>query len=103
VQGVPKTEALVKNLGYSKTVNYIRKDNDLAIRIDYWDRKGQELKHFHAAEVKRIQGIWTATRMVMENVQTGHRTEMVFSDQHYNSGLSDRKFSERMLKRGYRP
>lgn len=102
VQGVPKSADLVKNLGYSKTVNYIRKDIDLAIRIDYWDRKGQELKHFHATEVQQIQGIWTATAMVMENVQTGHRTEMKFSDQQYNSSLSDRSFSKRMLKRGYR-
>ncbi|MFQ5345018.1 MAG: outer membrane lipoprotein-sorting protein, partial [Mariprofundus sp.] len=102
VQGVPKTDELKKNLGYSKTVNYIRKDIDMAIRIDYWDRKGQELKHFHATEVQQIQGIWTATKMEMENAQTGHKTEMVFSDQQYNTGLSDRKFSERMLKRGYR-
>ncbi len=102
VQGVPKTDELKKDLGYSKTVNFIRKDIDLAIRIDYWDRKGQELKHFHATEVKQIQGVWTATRVVMENIQTGHKTEIVFSDQHYNSGLSDRKFTERMLKRGYR-
>jgi len=102
VQGVPKTDDLKKNLGYSKTVNYIRKDIDLAIRIDYWDRKGQELKHFHASEVKQIQGIWTATKMLMENTRTGHKTEMVFSDQQYNAGLSNRKFSERMLKRGYR-
>jgi len=102
VQGVPKTDDLKKNLGYSKTVNYIRKDIDLAIRIDYWDRKDQELKHFNTLEIKQIQGIWTATRMVMKNSQTGHKTEMAFSDQQYNTGLSDRKFSERMLKRGYR-
>jgi outer membrane lipoprotein-sorting protein len=102
VQGVPKTDDLKKNLGYSKTVNYIRKDINLAIRIDYWDRKGQALKQFRATQVQQIQGIWTATKMVMENSQTGHKTEMVFSEQQYNTGLSDRKFSERMLKRGYR-
>jgi len=27
---------------------------------------------------------------------------LIFSDQRYNSGLSDRQFTERMLKRGYR-
>jgi len=102
VQGVPKTDDLKKNLGYSKTVNYIRKDINLAIRINYWDRKGQKLKHFNATDVKQIQGVWTATKMVMENTQTGHRTEMLFSDQKYNTGLSNRAFSERMLKRGYR-
>jgi hypothetical protein len=102
VQGVPQTDELKKNLGYAKTVHYIRKDIDLAIRIDYWDRTGRELKHFHADDVRRIQGIWTATAVTMENVQTGHRTEMRFSELKYNTGLSNRLFSERMLKRGYR-
>lgn len=102
VQGVPKTDALKKNLGYSKTLNYVRKDIDMAIRIDYWDRKGQELKHFTITGLEQIDGIWTATAMLMENIQTRHKTEMQFSEHRYNSGLSDRTFSERMLKRGYR-
>jgi len=102
VEGEPKTDALKKDLGYSKTVNYIRKDIDLAVRIDYYDRKGQELKHFRVTEVKQVQGIWTATKMTMNNVQSGHYTDMEFSDLRYNTGLSDRIFSERMLKRGYR-
>ncbi len=102
VEGEPKNDELKKNLGYSKTLGYVRKDVDMTIRTDYWDRKGQELKHFNIAELKQIDGIWTATKMTMENIQTGHRTEMEFSEQKYNSGLSDRTFSERMLKRGYR-
>ncbi|MFQ5354934.1 MAG: outer membrane lipoprotein-sorting protein [Mariprofundaceae bacterium] len=102
VQGVPKTDGLKKNLGYSKTMNYIRKDIAMTIRADYWDRKGQELKHFRIIEIKQIDNIWTATSMRMDNIQTGHRTEMLFSGHKYNTGLSDRSFSERMLKRGYR-
>ena len=102
IQGEPKTEALKKDLGYSKTVSYVRKDTDMAVRIDYWDRKGQELKHFRVLEMKQVQGIWTALKMEMRNVQTGHRTEMEFSEHQYNTGLSDNSFSERMLKRGYR-
>ena len=102
VEGEPKTDALKKNLGYSKTRGLIRKDINMTIRTDYWDRKGQELKHFSIIELVQIDGIWTGTKMVMENIQTKHRTEMMFSDHKYNSGLSDRSFSERMLKRGYR-
>ncbi|MDX8390139.1 MAG: outer membrane lipoprotein-sorting protein [Mariprofundaceae bacterium] len=102
VEGIPKSDALKKNLGYNKTVSFIRKDIDMAIRVDYWDRKGQELKHFYVSSVENIDGIWAATAMEMHNVQTQHRTKMRFSDQKYNSGISGRLFSERMLKRGYR-
>jgi hypothetical protein len=102
VEGEPKTDALKKNLGYSKTRGLIRKDINMTIRTDYWDRKGQEFKHFSIIELVQIDGIWTATKMMMENIQTKHHTEMIFTDHKYNSGLSDRMFSERMLKRGYR-
>jgi len=102
VQGIPNNDELKKNLGYSKTVSFVRKDIHMTIRSDYWDRKGQELKHFRMIAVEQIDGIWTATGMLMENVQTGHKTEMQFSEHQYNRGVSDRSFSERMLKRGYR-
>lgn len=102
VEGEPKTDALKKNLGYSKTRYYIRKDTNMYIRVDFWDRKGQELKQLLSEEIRQIDGIWTAMSGTMTNLQTGHRTELTFSEHRYNTGISDRMFSERMLKRGYR-
>lgn len=102
VEGEPRTDALKKNLGYSKTRYYVRKDINMYVRVDFWDRKGQELKHLVSGEIKQINGIWTAMSGTMSNVQSGHRTELTFSEHRYNTGLSDRTFSERMLKRGYR-
>lgn len=102
VEGEPKTDDLKKNLGYSKTRYSIRKDINMYVRVDFWDRKGQLLKHLVSEEIRQIDGIWTAMRGTMTNVQSSHRTELSFSDHRYNSGLNDRVFSERMLKRGYR-
>lgn len=102
VQAEPKSKELMKDLGYSKVVYYVRKDIDMYIRVDFWDRKGRELKQLVSSGIKQIDGIWTASGGVMTNLQTGHRTELVFSGQQYNTGISDRIFSERMLKRGYR-
>jgi outer membrane lipoprotein-sorting protein len=34
----------------------------------------------------------------MKNIQSGHRTEVVYSDVKYNQGLSDSLFTERSLK-----
>ena len=102
VEGEPKTDDLKKNLGYSKTRYYVRKDINMYIRVDFWDRKEQELKQLVSEEIRQIDGIWTAMRGTMTNKQSGHRTELSFSEHRYNSGLSDSFFSERMLKRGYR-
>jgi len=102
VQAEPKSPALKRNLGYSKIQYYIRKDIHMYIKVDFWDRKEQVLKHLISSEIKKIDGIWTAMSGTMTNVQTGHSTKLSFFEHHYNSGLSDRLFSERMLKRGYR-
>lgn len=102
VDAEPKSKALKKNLGYSKVRYYVRKDIHMYIKVDFWDIKGKELKHLVSTDIKQVQGIWTAMQGVMSNVQTHHRTELTFSEQQYNTNLSNRMFSERMLKRGYR-
>ena len=102
VDAEPKTSDLKKDLGYSKVRYYVRKDIDMYIKVDFWDRKGKELKHLVSTDIKQVDGIWTAMGGVMSNVQTNHKTELVFADHEYNTGLSDRMFTERMIKRGYR-
>jgi len=102
VEGTPVSDEVMHELGYSKMVQYVRKDNDMAIRVDYWDQAGRELKHLHVSGLKQIQGIWSPLKVEMANVQSSHKTMLEFSDQHYNTGLKDRLFTQRSLKRGYR-
>ena len=102
VDAEPKTAQLKKDLGYSKVRYAVRKDVNMYIKVDFWDRKGRELKHLVSTGIKQVDGIWTATSGLMTNVQTNHKTELILSDHQYNTGLSDRLFTERMIKRGYR-
>ncbi len=102
VEGTPASEAVLRELGYSRMVQYVHKESDVILRVDYWDRAGRELKHLHVLDMEKIQGIWSPLRIEMKNVQSGHRTLLEFSEQHYNNGLKDRLFTQRMLKRGYR-
>lgn len=102
VDAQPKSKQLVKDLGYSKVRYYVRKDIHMYIKADFWDKKGRELKHLISTGIKKVDGIWTATGGVMTNVQTKHKTELLLSEHQYNTGLSDRLFTERMIKRGYR-
>jgi len=102
VEGTPASEDIMRELGYSKLIQYIRKDNDVAIRTDYWDQAGRELKHLHVVEMQQIQGIWSAIKVEMNNIQSQHKTILEMSDQVYNTGLKDRLFTQRTLKRGHR-
>ena len=102
VEGRPVSDAVMRDLGYSRMVQYVRKDNDMTIRVDYQDQAGRELKHLHVLDLRQIQGIWSPMKVEMINVQSRHKTILEFSEQSYNTGLKDRLFTQRSLKRGYR-
>ncbi|MBN4076925.1 outer membrane lipoprotein-sorting protein [Mariprofundus ferrooxydans] len=102
VEGKPATEDIMRELGYSKMIQYIRKDNDFSIRSDYWDQAGRELKHLHVINMEKTQGIWSALKIEMTNVQSQHKTILGLAEQQYNTGLKDRLFTQRTLKRGHR-
>lgn len=102
VEGKPVSADVARELGYSKMIQYVRKDNHFSIRVDYWDRAERELKHLRIIELKQIEGIWSPMRIEMENIQSNHKTILEFSEQQYNTGLQDKLFTQRTLKRGYR-
>jgi len=102
VEGRPVSDAVARELGYSRMLQYVRKDNDFSVRVDYWDRAGRELKRLYATEIKLIQNIWSPVKVEITNLQSNHRTVLEFSGQQYNTGLKNRLFTQRTLKRGYR-
>ncbi len=102
VEGVPASSEIAQELGYSRIIQYVTKHSDVAIRVDYWDLAGRELKHLNVPEMEKIQGVWSPLRVEMVNVQSNHKTVITFSEQVYNSGLKDRLFTQRTLKRGLR-
>lgn len=94
IESVPKPE---KKKSYSKIISWIRKDIFIAIRIDFYDKKGEFLKKLHAFNIGKIDGIWTTKRMEMENVQKKHITVLEFENIKYNIGLKNNIFTERNL------
>lgn len=94
VESVPKPG---KEKSYDKTTSWIRKDIFLAIKIDFYDKKGNFLKSLHTADIEKIDGIWTIRRMEMENAEKKHRTILEFTNVRYNTGLKDNIFTERNL------
>ncbi len=102
VEGIPSSKEIGQELGYSRLVQYVTKNTSIAIRVDYWDLADRELKHLRVNKMEEIQHIWSAVSVEMHNVQSNHTTVISFTEQRYNSGLKDRLFTQRALKRGYR-
>jgi len=87
--------------GYSRLIMWVIKDSFIPIAIDYYDVENPELllKTLIQYDIKEIDGIPTATKMVMYNKLEDSQTSIEMLEVKYNIELDDSLFTERYLKR----
>jgi len=87
--------------GYSRLIMWIIKDNFYPVVINYYDAENPELllKTLIQYNIKEIDGIPTATKMVMYNKQENSQTSIKMLEIKYNVELYDSLFTERNLQR----
>jgi hypothetical protein len=102
IESVPRDDAVRSSSGYSRKVTWVRADNFLEAKVEYYDLaqrllKTQVVKRHELVE--RDKGKWFARYREMTNHQTGHRT--TFSVDKLQSGiqLSDDMFTTRYIER----
>jgi outer membrane lipoprotein-sorting protein len=96
VESVSKDEDYM----YSKTKTWIRKDNFVGMKKEFYDEDEDLLKILTIKKVKKIKGFWVITNSEMKNVQKNHKTSIVLSNVQINTGVSDAKFTQRTMMRG---
>ncbi len=96
VESVSKDEDYM----YSKTITWIRKDNFVGVKKEFYDEDGELLKVLNIKDVKKISGFWIVTHSEMKSVQNNHKTLIQLSDIKVNTGVPASRFSERMMTRG---
>ncbi|WP_197911893.1 outer membrane lipoprotein-sorting protein [Kineobactrum salinum] len=100
LEAVPVSEAIAEELGYSRTLAVVDPAHWIVTRVDFWDLDGEHLKTLHARDIRQVDGIWTRHQLLMENHQTGHRTELEFRAVDYRSEVNERVFTQQALRRG---
>lgn len=95
---VIKSAPKAADVDYSYKISWIDKAVFLPLKEEYYDRKGELYKVFSADEIKDVKGFPTITKRSMKNLQSGHRTEVVYLKSDYNIGIEDSLFTERFLK-----
>ena len=88
-----------KDSKYPKTRSWVRKDNFVTIKGEYYNRKGEVEKTYTVSKLEVIDGIWTVLEHSMENHKTAHTTLIKVKDVLYNTGIPNRSFGRRALKR----
>jgi outer membrane lipoprotein-sorting protein len=101
IESLPRNGEVKNNTGYSKRVSWVRKDNFIAVRTDFWDIGGQPLKTVTAGEIKAVGTNSKWQPMVSEavNLQNGRKTVIRFEEFKADQNLSDNYFNPRSLER----
>ncbi len=96
VQSIPKASA-----DFSKKLSWIDKGSLLPLKEEYYDAQNQLARVFTADGIDPISGksaYPTVMKRTMQNVQSGHRTEVVFQSVSYDVGVEADVFTERALQ-----
>ncbi len=101
LQSVPKTGA-----DYTRKLAWIDKATFLPLKEEYYDAQDKLARVFTADKIEVVtaaegtprKAYPTATQRTMENVQSGHRTQVTFTGVAYDVGLDDAVFTERSLQ-----
>lgn len=99
---VYKIEAIpaYKHSGYTRLINWIDQEKMVALKVEYFDRKNSPLKTLTVSDYERyLDQFWRAGRMHMQNEQTGKSTILEWSDYAFKTGLTDKDFDSKALKR----
>ncbi|GAB6059696.1 hypothetical protein JCM31598_28130 [Desulfonatronum parangueonense] len=77
---------------------WVAQELDVPLKIDYFDRQDQHIKQYRVLRLEDIQGIWTETEVVMEDLTSGHSTILKTKEIRYNLGLADSLFTQQNLE-----
>lgn len=99
IEGVPRDAALAKDLGYSRIRWRVDTERAFVIRSEHWDLQGAALKNVAYEQLAQIGGVWAARRISVDNLKTGHRTELQFSEIANNANFDPVRLTPAGLER----
>jgi len=74
ITALPISKAIAQSTGYSKRILFVRQDNMMIDRIDFFSG-GMRIKQMTRHDIRRINGdMWAANMVLMESFQKRHRS-----------------------------
>jgi len=102
VESIPATEEIKESTGTSKSLKWVRQDNFMDTRGEYWNEKGELWKRMEATNIKKVdvkENKWLAHQIKMENLKSGRATLLQFDEVKVNQDIQDSIFSVQNLSR----
>jgi len=103
IQKTPKTQKVMDETGYKKSILYVRKDNFIVSRAKFYIQNSQRVKYLDVKKIKNIDGIFVSTLITMttkESKRTIHKTILIQKDIKMNQNLNKNLFTTRSISKG---
>lgn len=95
---IASTPKQSKSSQYTKSFVWIRKDTYAFARIESYI-KGEAVRRLSYADIRNVQGVWTAHQMEMADLRRGSRTRLTLDKLEYDLPLKDEDFTLQALRR----
>lgn len=102
IEEIPRTDKVIKESGYEKTIAIVRKDNYMVVRaINFMSNDIK--KYMDITKLHQESGVWLSDQITMTTKQgkiTLHKTILNFSNIKLNQSIDDSIFTTRRLEKG---
>ena len=102
IESIPKTQDVVDESGYTKTIGLVREDINMIVRSIGFLKNGKK-KYLDITKMHEQDGIWVIDEMVMttkKGKNTVHKTILNFDNIQVNPAIEDNIFTTRRLEKG---
>jgi len=99
----PKSEDIIYNTGYKRSLLLVRQDNYYVVRAIQWEDNGNYVKYIDVRSLELIDGIWIGTSIHVNRKrgnETVHQTLLKFKNVKFNQDFDLDMFTIRRLERG---
>jgi outer membrane lipoprotein-sorting protein len=102
IESIPKSQDIIDESGYTKTIGLVREDIDMVVRSIGFLKNGKK-KYLDVTKMHKQDGIWVIDEMTMttkKGKNTVHKTVLNFDNIQVNPDVSDDMFTTRRLEKG---
>jgi len=85
---------------YKFVYYWVAQDVPVILHAEMYGQQGQQVRRFHASQLKRVSGIWGARRLEMTSLPQDTRTTLTIDEVRFNTGLGDDLFAPEALEKG---
>lgn len=100
IEGIPVDNKVKENDGYSRKIEWIRKDNYLVMKTEYYDLQNRLGKIFTASQPFSLgNDKWTMKKYEIQDILRNHKTIIDMDKIQVNLGIEDNVFTTSYLQR----